>query len=128
MVKEIMMKVNVMKKMKDSRGFTLIEVIISIALVGIISISFLTLYTSAYSGIAKAGHRTSTVQIGKASIEDALAQQNVAGLADTGGTNATISIQYQGNAAANFTASGKQVSTTKTYSGNTVTIVSFIPD
>jgi prepilin-type N-terminal cleavage/methylation domain-containing protein len=45
-------------KRKNESGLTLIEIIISLAILGIISVSFLTLFTASFSYIFRAGHRS----------------------------------------------------------------------
>lgn len=55
---------------KDAiRGFTLIEVIISLAILGIIAVSFLTLFTSSFSTIFSMGHKTDAANEAQAFIE-----------------------------------------------------------
>lgn len=43
-----------------NKGMTLIEVIVALAIFGIISVSFLTLFSQGYVGIFKSGFRTNT--------------------------------------------------------------------
>ena len=44
--------------LKNKDGFTLIEIIVSLAIIGILSVSFFTIFTSGFTYIAKAGNRS----------------------------------------------------------------------
>ncbi|MBU3153368.1 prepilin-type N-terminal cleavage/methylation domain-containing protein [Clostridium estertheticum] len=44
--------------LKNEKGFTLIEIIISIAILGIISIAFLSVFTSGIVGISNSGKKS----------------------------------------------------------------------
>lgn len=47
-----------MKILHDKRGMTLIEIIVALAILGIISVTFLTMFGNGYSTVFKSGHRT----------------------------------------------------------------------
>lgn len=47
-------------KAKSTRGFTLIEIIISIAILGIIVVALLPVFTAGFKGIASAGNKSKT--------------------------------------------------------------------
>jgi len=47
-----------MKILNDKKGMTLIEIIVALAILGIISVTFLTMFGNGYSTVFKAGHRT----------------------------------------------------------------------
>ena len=49
-----------MGKAYKNKGMTLIEVIVALAIFGIISVSFLTLFSQGYTDIFKSGFRTNT--------------------------------------------------------------------
>lgn len=48
----------IMKILYDKKGMTLIEIIVALAILGIISIAFITMFGNSYSTIFKSGHRT----------------------------------------------------------------------
>jgi len=50
-------------------GFTLIEIIVSIAIIGIMVVSFLTIFTNSFSTIFSMGHKTESVNEAQAFIE-----------------------------------------------------------
>lgn len=47
-----------MKILYDKKGMTLIEIIVALAILGIISVTFLTMFGNGYVSVFKAGHRT----------------------------------------------------------------------
>lgn len=49
------------EKAKNDHGFTLVEIIISIALIGIIAVSFITMFTSGFSAIFTMGRKTKSM-------------------------------------------------------------------
>jgi len=57
------------KKLSRS-GMTLIEVIISMAILGILSVVFLTIFTSGYIGVSSAGKRTEVGYEAQKAIEE----------------------------------------------------------
>lgn len=61
-----------MNKTTNNNGFTLIEVIISLAIVGLISIAFISMFTSGYMGILSAGNHSVVGYEGQAVIESYL--------------------------------------------------------
>lgn len=49
--------------MDNRKGFTLIEIVLSFALIGIIAVSLLTIFNSGLLNIVRAGNRTEAVNI-----------------------------------------------------------------
>ena len=47
-----------MKILYDKKGMTLIEIIVALAILGMVSVTFLTVFGNGYSTIFKSGHRT----------------------------------------------------------------------
>lgn len=57
---------------KNQKGFTLIEAVIAIAIIGIMCISFLSIFTSGFTTISKSGNRSSALFIVQSNIEEKL--------------------------------------------------------
>lgn len=66
-----------MKLMRNQRGMTLIELIIAIAILGIISVTFLNMFGSGYTHIFRAGNRTKTIAELQAIIDKSHTQEFV---------------------------------------------------
>jgi prepilin-type N-terminal cleavage/methylation domain-containing protein len=47
-----------MKRLYNKKGMTLIEIIVALAILGMVSVIFLTMFGNSYSTIFKSGHRT----------------------------------------------------------------------
>lgn len=69
-----------MMKNLNKKGMTLVEVILSIAIIGVISVSFLTIFTSGFNMISLAGNRSAAIFNNHAEIEASL---NVLGSSTT---------------------------------------------
>ena len=54
--------------MKKNDGFTLIEVIISVAIIGILSMSFMSVFNTSIVNIVRAGNRTIGVDLAEAEM------------------------------------------------------------
>lgn len=54
--------------MKRKNGFTLIELIISIAILGLISVTFLSIFNMGLINISRAGNRTTAVEMAEKNI------------------------------------------------------------
>lgn len=63
----------------NNNGFTLIEIIIGIALFGIISISLITLFTNGFTYISRSGRRTEALYTNQKAIETNLVTSPTAG-------------------------------------------------
>lgn len=63
-----------MKKYNNNSGFTMIEVILAIAILGIISISLLTLFTSGIKGIFIAGKSGNELYDNQSTLETRIYQ------------------------------------------------------
>jgi len=48
---------------ENNKGFTLIELIISIAILGLVAVTFLSIFNMGLTNIKKAGDRTSAVEV-----------------------------------------------------------------
>jgi prepilin-type N-terminal cleavage/methylation domain-containing protein len=106
-------------KAAGKAGFTLIEVIVSLAIIGIIAISFISIFSTGVLWVSKAGGQSSSAFSAQKDLENAIAN-------DINGTD-TISIIFNGVTLP--AVAGKSQSVTKTYRNNEyVTISVFIPN
>lgn len=56
--------------MQSNKGFTLIELIISIAILGLVAVTFLSIFNMGLTNIKKAGDRTSAVEMTEKNLYD----------------------------------------------------------
>jgi prepilin-type N-terminal cleavage/methylation domain-containing protein len=103
-------------KVKSKKGFSLIEAVVSIAIIGIISISFLSMYTSGFTTISKNGSRSSALFTGQSNIEEKLN-----GTPGTTSTSLTISIPNSSP----ISVSGNIITESVTVKGQSVNITAF---
>ena len=61
---------------KNSRGFTLIEIIIGIAILAVISVAFLTLFSFSITRIISAGRKNESQYVAQEEIENVIAKNN----------------------------------------------------
>ena len=54
-------KKDISNKLKNKKGLTLVEIILSLAIVGIIAVSIIPLFGTSIKGIARSGKRTSDI-------------------------------------------------------------------
>ena len=106
---------------KNIRGFSLIELLVSIALLAILAIGFIPLMTNSYTGIYVSGEKNKAIDLAQKEIEQLF----------TNGTTIEdkISIEFiNGGNTTEFEISGEYVNIEKTYdNGKSVTFDVFIP-
>jgi len=105
---------------KRIRGFTLIEVILSMAIIGIIAISFLTVMATSLRWIISAGNKTTAVNQGKADADTQLSDTQVIG-------TDTYDINVSGITGA-VQVEGSYYTEEVTINGESVTIIVFAPN
>ena len=66
-----------MKNLNNNRGITLIEIILSIALVGIIFVTFLSTFSTGYVGIINAGDRADAAYRSQQKLTDKLLKDEI---------------------------------------------------
>jgi type IV pilus assembly protein PilA len=90
-----------MKNRKIKKGLTLVEVIISIALIGIIGVTFLTMFTMGFSQIAASGNKSKAIYVSQDQAENKL-------LEGAASTAASITITFPGASPVTVTLTGEQ--------------------
>jgi len=97
--------------LKNKRGFTLIEVILSIAILAIISIAFLSMFTSGVVGISNSGKKSVSHYTAQNQIESNISDsENLPSNVVTSTTN--IRLTFQGNY---YDVSGRKIDVPYTY-------------
>ncbi|HOA15574.1 MAG TPA: type II secretion system protein [Bacillota bacterium] len=110
------------RRYKDQRGFTTVEVIVAAVILVIVAVALLGLYNSNFGWIVRAGFRTRAVDKAKAAIDSRISQG-----AASGASSLTIAF---GNGAPSISIPGEFISETGTDGpGNSVSVTldSFIP-
>lgn len=63
-------KTHLFKLEESSRGFTLVEVLISIAILAVISVALLLLFNQSFVGIIKSGNKAESIYEGQEDLEN----------------------------------------------------------
>lgn len=87
--------------MKNKKGMTLIEIIIAIAIMGIITVSFLNIFASGYIGILSGGKHTKVAYDGQKQVENSILNSTSSHpqtLNITFTDSASTQVETQGNA------------------------------
>ncbi len=114
-----------MIKFSKNSGMTLIEVIVSLALVGILAIVFLTLFVGSLKMIGRSGEREKVKVAASSSMDNLL---NDSSYADSDITSVTGSVTITYPDSTTKTISGKESKISKTNSdGSQVEIKGFVP-
>ena len=104
---------------KKNSGMTLVEIIVAMAILGIISITFLSIFSGMFKGIVNAGQRS------KATFG---AQQDLENYIATNTTNATDNLVITYNGLTSVTIEGENMSVPKTSGSTTITVDVFVPN
>ncbi|QZY56983.1 type IV pilus modification PilV family protein [Crassaminicella profunda] len=107
-----------MKILSDKKGFTLIEIIISLAILGIIVVSFTTTFTSSFSGIFSSGKKSQALH--QAQIQMDRKINSVTTGSDT------LNIKFLG--ISQITVLGKKEIVNVEYKDHNVSLTTFIPN
>ncbi|WAG72320.1 prepilin-type N-terminal cleavage/methylation domain-containing protein [Clostridium estertheticum] len=112
------------KKIDNKQGFTLIEVVVGIALLGIIIISFMPVFSNSFKGITNSGKKSNALYSSQEGIE-----KKLHGGTDINSTDTPkrITIKFSG---AEFDVNGKAILTEIPFgnNGNKTIVKSFKPD
>jgi prepilin-type N-terminal cleavage/methylation domain-containing protein len=116
---------NIKKQLGQHKGMTLVEVVVAIAIIGIIATAFVPLFASSVLQVFRSGDRSEALY----DAQEYLAASIDTGVpaADTEETDATIVITFD---ATNCSVVGRIFKTEVPYgsSGNTVILRAFLPD
>jgi prepilin-type N-terminal cleavage/methylation domain-containing protein len=105
-------------------GFTLIEVILSIAILGIISIAFLTMFTSGIVGISNSGKKSVSHYTAQSQIESNINDStNLSGSVVTSNVEFTMTFSGSG-----FPISGRKIDVPYNYGSIPKTLTTFTTD
>jgi prepilin-type N-terminal cleavage/methylation domain-containing protein len=114
-----------MNKSCENSGMTLIEIIVSLALIGILTLVFLTLFVGSLKMIGRSGERERVKVEASSSMDNLL---NDSSYADSDITSATGSVTITYPDLTTKTVSGSEAKINKTNSdGSQVEIKGFIP-
>jgi prepilin-type N-terminal cleavage/methylation domain-containing protein len=107
---------------KSKKGMTLIEIIISIAILGILAVSFLTLFVTGFSGITGAGNRSKAQYNVQTKIEEELNSST-----SPAGTD-TIIINFLNSTTDKIEVQGKIKAENTIFNGKKANITFFKPN
>ena len=108
--------------LKKKKGFTLIEVILSIAILGIISIAFMTMFTSGIVGISNSGKKSISHYVAQNQIESNISDSGILP-SNVVTTTKSITLTFPGKA--DIVISGRQVDVTYTYGSRSKILTTF---
>jgi prepilin-type N-terminal cleavage/methylation domain-containing protein len=103
---------------KRQKGFTLLEAIIALGIIGIIAVSFLSMYTFGFTNISKSGSRSSALFTAQSNVEEKLS-----GTPGTTPSSLTITIPNSSS----ISVPGNTIIESVTANGQAVTIKAFKP-
>jgi prepilin-type N-terminal cleavage/methylation domain-containing protein len=108
--------------LKKKKGFTLIELIVAIAILGILCIAFLPMFVQGFKAIATAGRRSKanydTQKNVEKDIDDRLVSAGADSLRITSSMDSTFFVDVP----------GEEKTETTTFEGRNVVITFFMPD
>jgi prepilin-type N-terminal cleavage/methylation domain-containing protein len=110
------------KLLKTEKAFSLVEIMVAVAILLVIVITFSTLFTFAFGGIFTQGHKSGALY---EDVQKELEENYEQG--HTGGTD-TLSIDFDDENISNPSVIGSFVSEQFTYESRTSTIYTFIPN
>ena len=105
--------------LKDKKGFTLVELIVAIAIIGIISVFVLSAFSSGVKIISKARFSSAAGYNTQSIVEDDLKNSSI--------TTNNITITLPGSPSSTIMASGTISTKSAVVNGETVTITYFKP-
>lgn len=122
-----------MRYLNNKSGFTLLELIVSMAIIGLLTVSFLQMFTFGLSGIFSAGSYTKAQYIAQQAFENKLAGLSVSlppYVTSPPDSNLTVTLKFQhsGQTDVNIAVNGK-LKKIRFYNGkNHVDLSTFLSD
>lgn len=117
-----------MKIVSKQSGFTLVEEIVSLALISIVLIAFLPIIIGNYKNIHNNGNRTKNVSYAETMIGNAIKNNSTTGVVQT---NQNFSIILKNSAGTTVLSSGNiqgEILTFDKSGGNQTTLSTFVPN
>lgn len=114
----------ILRQYSIKKGFTLIEVIVSIAILGIISIAFLSIFSNGLIGIYRAGHKSVSQYEAQEKLENNISNPTNTD-SNLASTNVQMNLNFLGNA---YNVSGRKVDVQYFYNGQSKKITTFTAD
>jgi prepilin-type N-terminal cleavage/methylation domain-containing protein len=106
-----------MRRFRREEGFTLVEVLVALAILSIIIMAFTTLFTSSFSGIFRAGRKSASLYEAQAVLDQVIDQ-------GTALTEDEINILFGGIV---IKVQGEEITEAYEYDGRTGQLVYFLP-
>ncbi|PKM57813.1 MAG: hypothetical protein CVU98_04240 [Firmicutes bacterium HGW-Firmicutes-3] len=114
---------------KDNKGLTLIEVVISIAILGIVAIAFLSMFSFGYTHVTNAGHKSDAGFLAHQAAEQEIAGGTIdPSVVVTSIPSTTITINLDTPLASPMERSGTEISFEVDKNGKISKVTTFIPD
>jgi prepilin-type N-terminal cleavage/methylation domain-containing protein len=117
--------ISINKKFNKKKGFTLVEVIASLAIIGIISIAFLSMFGFGIKNIIMSGKNSSSNFNAQAILESNISDASTTSAAIT---RTSTSIKLYKSNVLYTTIDGNNIQVTYPYSNSTKTLTTFISD
>lgn len=116
-----------MKFLRNKRGITLIEMVIALAIFGLISVSFLGMFTSGFKGVTSAGKYSKAGYVGQKAMENTLGGIPVAEPYVTSSTVSSVPVSMN-FAGTSVTVTGKVELINYNDGKYSIELATFIPD
>ena len=113
-----------LKKNQNKSGFTLVEVIVSVAIIGIMSMAFFTMFGFALQNIIKAGDNSQSDFNAQAILESNISNVGITSAAISSGTG-SITLNQTG---LSYTVNGRVIQVEYPYGNSSYTMTTFVPE
>jgi prepilin-type N-terminal cleavage/methylation domain-containing protein len=114
--------IDLKKGMNKNKGFTLVEILVSIAMIAIAIIAIIPLFNGSFSNIISSGQKSGAIAVAQKNIEDAL--ENGTSLSTY---TMNLTFKSAGYSDMVLTIPGQKVDVTYTYSNISGSLSVFVP-